>query len=780
MPHFLLYVVGFCLLIWHQSAYAQMTFPTPDAYSPEASAHPMTMRNTRLHDRISAIEVVGNQRVADETVRSYLNVKEGEALDDARLNQSVKSLYGTGLFSDVQVEEVQGNVRVNVKENPVINRVRFEGNEELKEEDLLAELPFSSRSVYTKTKVQQSVERIAALYRKSGRFHATISPKIVPLSQNRVDVVYEIDEGDVTHVEKILFVGNEAFDSAELREVILTEETRWYDFLTSNDTYDGDRLEFDKEKLRRFYTSHGYADFRVTSAVAEISPSGDGFYLTFSVEEGVKYRFGTVMIDSSIDDVDTVELRMTLSTHMGETFDAEAVDSSIESLTDALGSKGYAFVNIEPELDTDKEDRLIDVTYHIEPSPRVYVERINVTGNVRTLDKVIRREFRFSEGDPFSTSKLKRSEQRIKNLGYFGDVRITTEQGSAPDRAVINVDVEEQSTGELSLGAGFSTADGALADIGVRENNLMGAGKKLRANLTLAQLRQQIDVGYTEPYFMNKEIAAGVDVFKIQQNWRNQSSYDQQMTGGRLRASYALTEHLDHTLSYTLREDVVENVDSAASRFIRDQAGAYATSAIGHVLMYDYRDDRFLPNEGFFVRFSQDLAGLGGNAKYVRNELRSAYYYPIVDDWVLQMTGNGGYVWGYTDSGVRINDRFFIGVNQMRGFRQAGIGPRDTSTTDALGGNMYYTAGTELRFPLPIGEDDAFLGGVFVDAGSLWNVDDSGPTVADDPFALRVSTGMGVAWRSPFGPIRLDFGQALLKKSYDQTQIVRFSFGTQF
>jgi outer membrane protein insertion porin family len=532
--------------------------------------------------------------------------------------------------------------------------------------------------------------------------------------------------------------------------------------------YDPDRLEYDKELLRRHYVSNGYADFQVKSALAAITRDKEAFVLTFAVDEGKKYNFGTINITSNLPGVDVEALKGKLTTVEGETFNATEMENSVEALIKELGNVGYAFVDVDPVMERDEANRVININFTVGEGPRVYVERINIFGNVRTLDEVIRREFRLAEGDPYNTSQISRSEERIRNLGFFEKVKVTNSRGSQPDRTAINVQVEEKSTGEVTFGAGFSSVDGALADIGIRESNLLGKGQDLRARLMIASRRQQVDLGFTEPYFLDRDIAAGFDIYQIAQDWRTESSFDREIRGVTLRADYALSERWRNAVNYSIKENTVADVSADASRFIKDQAGTTVSSIVGHSFTYDKRDNRFDPTAGYFLKVSQDVAGLGGDAKFLRHEGQASYFYSFRPLWTLEISGAAGHMFGLDDDKVRINDRFFVGGRTMRGFENAGMGPRDITTDDALGGNIYYTGTMELRFPLGLPEELGILGAVFTDVGSLWDVDDNGSEVVDSD-TLRASVG-----------IRLDFAQAVQKEDFDQTEVFRFSFGTRF
>lgn len=728
---------------------------------------------------INVINIQGNQRVEAQTVRAYLNLPEGKPYSRKDINAALKRLFETGFFSDIKFSRNGGTLTVTVVENPIVNRIIFEGNDHLEDDDLKKEVVLQPRSIYTRTSVQNDVKRLLDLYRASGRYSATVTPKVVPLEQNRVNLVYEISEGNVTNIQKIAFVGNKRFSDEDLLEVVRSQEARWYRFFSSDDRYDADRVQYDQELLRRFYVSNGYADFQVKSAATELTPDKQGFYLTFTIEEGEMYHFGDVKLENRLQGADSAPLEAVILSKTGETFNSTQMEQSVEKMVNLLGDQGFAFVDVNPDTQKDAEKRLVNVTYRISEGPRVYVERININGNVRTLDEVVRREFRLAEGDAYNTSKLRRSEQRINNLGYFENVKVAERRGSAPDKVILDADVKERSTGELTFGLGFSTADGPLADFGVREKNLLGRGQDLRTRLMIAAERQQIDLGFTEPYFMNRDVAAGFDVFRILQDLHQESSFDRETNGFTLRANYALSERWRHMVNYTLRENTITDVDPLASLYIKQQEGTTVNSSIGQSFVFDGRNNRFDPTEGGYFRLSQEYAGIGGDSNYLRHELRSEYFVPIAQGWTVQLLGLGGHVLGLGDEDVRIQDRFFIGGREIRGFNNAGIGPRDSTTTDALGGNIYYAGTLELRFPLGLPEEMGFSAAVFTDFGSLWDIDDSGPGVLANN-SLRASAGLGIAWSSPFGPIRIDFAQAYAKQSEDETEIIRFNFGSRF
>ena len=727
---------------------------------------------------IGSVLVEGNERIEADTVRSYVSVGPGDQFDADAVNESLKALFESGLFADVAIRREGNALIVSVVENPIINRVVFEGNDAIDDDELEAEIQLQPRVVYTRPRVQADLQRLTEIYRRSGRFAASIEPKVVQLPQNRVDLVFEVNEGPVTEVRRINFIGNTHFSDSALRDVIQTVENAWYRFATSADTYDPDRLTFDRELLRRFYLANGYVDFRVISAVAELTPDRNDFIITFSIEEGERYRVAAMDIDSRLRDLTPEDLLPVIEIEAGDWYDAEQVEESLVALTEVIGSRGYAFVDVQPRVDRDRETTSVDVTFEIDEGPRVYVERIDIVGNARTLDEVIRREFRLAEGDAFSTALIRRSRQRIRNLGYFSKVDISTSEGSAPDRSIVTVEVAEVPTGELSFGAGVSSADGVLGDIAIRERNLLGQGQDLRLALTVSARRQEIDLSFTEPYFLDRDVAAGFDIFQRTIDLQEESSFDRATVGFAVRVGYPLSEHFRHSVSYTLKNDDVGSVAADTSQYIADQEGETTTSAVSHTLSYDIRDNRIDPTDGFFARFGQELAGLGGDSRYLKHTLTYGHFYSIADGWVLSGIARAGHIAGIDDD-VGIVDRFFLGGRRLRGFEPSGVGPRDARTDDALGGNLFYSLSGELGFPLGVGDELNLRGAVFADAGSLTDIDATGPDLLDEA-SPRLSVGVGINFRSPIGPIRLDFSRALIKEDFDRTEDFRFSFGTRF
>ncbi len=731
-------------------------------------------------ETLREIRVNGAQRIEPSTILTYLNIQTGQPLTDDVMNEGLKNLFATGLFADVKMRQDGGTLLVDVLENPIINEIAFEGNDRIEDGELMSEISLRPRQVYTKTKVQNDVARVYQLYQRGGRFAVAIEPKIIELDQNRVNLVFEIVEGDVTAIKGIKFVGNSAFDDDQLRAELSTKEERWYKFFSSDDRYDEDRVKFDEELLRRFYLKNGYADFRVASSNAELSEDKESFYLTFTVEEGQRYRINTIEIVSDLRGFDAAPLRDDVTFVPGEWYDADAVQASQDKMAARLGDEQYAFAEIDPKVVRNTADNSVNIVFEVAESPRVFVERIDIHGNVRTIDKVIRREILLVEGDPFSRSKLERSEQRLRDMNFFENVVVKTEPGTAPDKTVIDIEVTEQSTGELSIGAGFSSQDGPLADLRIRERNLLGKGQDLTFATTFAGKKTEFDASFTEPYFLDRDLSAGVDAFHITRDLQDESSYDQRRTGAALRMGYPLSEKWRQSLKYRFEQNEIRDVDANASRYIRDQEGERITSAVSQRLTYDDRDSTLYPADGLNAWFDLEGAGLGGDAKYVSGDIGASYYIPFFEKKVvLNFMGETGAIQGISNEDVEINERFMLGGNNLRGFEKGGIGPRDRSTDDALGGNLYYRGTAELTFPIGFPDEMGVAGHAFTDFGSLWDIDETGPNIIDDN-SLRAAAGVGVSWKSPMGPVRVDFSAPYIKESYDQEENFRFSFGTRF
>ena len=727
---------------------------------------------------ILQILVEGNQRVEADTILSYLLIQPGDVPDPRLINLSIQTLFSTGLFSDVRIAIDGPSLVLYVEENPVVNRVILEGNSAIADDKITDEVEIQARAIFTRARVQSDVQRILQVYRQSGRFAAQVTPKIVELPQNRVDLIFEISEGPVTGVRRINFVGNETFSDSDLAGEIVTKEARWWRFFSSNDNYDPDRLEFDREQLRQYYVDRGYADFRVISAVAELTPDQKDFYITFTMDEGERYNFGEVTVTTEIEDLDEEYLARIVATQPGDLYVGSRIEDSIDTLTFAAGASGYAFVNISPRTTPNRETQTIDVEYVINETPRVYIERVDIFGNTRTLDRVIRRQLEIVEGDAFNQALLDLSGNRVRRLGFFEDVEVEPIQGSAADRAEVRVSVTEQPTGELAFGAGFSSTDSFLVDFTISERNLRGRGQFLRLRVSASSRRQQVDIRFTEPRFLGRNLAAGFDIFQVRTDFSREASFETQSTGFSLRAGFPLTRATSAGVTYTLRNDEVNTFGSAAGA-IRRAEGSRVTSLLGYSLSWDRLDNRIDPRNGFRIAVNQNFAGFGGDVRYVKSEIQSGIYRSVFrDDVVFSVTGETGLLLSWGGDNARINDRFFKGGNTFRGFEVAGIGPRvvarrdsldELFSGDALGGNFYAIGAVELGFPLGLPEQYGIRGSVFTEVGTLG-------LLPDEDQVYWCSADIG--WIT--GHSYIDFAEAFVKEEYDRAEFFRFSTKTGF
>lgn len=748
------------MLAWPAAGLAQTVAP-PAVPAPAVEATPRAAT-------VQSITITGNQRLEAQTILSYLRLRVGQTYDRATLDQALKDLASTELFREYQITDNNGALTIQVVENPVINRVILEGNKRLKEDKIRPEIKMSPRQIYTRSKVRADVARIIELYKRQGRFAATVEPKMVTLDQNRVDVVFEIDEGPKSKVRRINIIGNEKFSDGELRGEMATKQSSLATILSSNTSYDPDRLAYDQQKLRLFYLQNGYADFRVISAVAELTSNKQDFIITYVVEEGERYKFGDIGVESQIRDFRPEALKALLPMKEGDWYDAKLVEDTVESLSETAGLFGYAFADINPEFRRDPETRTMAITFNVGESPRTYVERIDVNGNTLTHDKVVRREFRLNEGDAFNSFGVKRTENRINSLGFFQErLEIERKEGSAPDRIILETNVEEKPTGELSLSAGFSSIENFLLQGSIRQRNFRGLGQQLQASVNYSSYSKSVELGFTEPYLFDRNISIGGSVYRRDLNSFNfinndrRTTFEQVTTGFQLSTGVPLTEFLSFFGRYSLNYDDVSLDRSlyffgndcdplVAGRYLCDAIGKRTTSLVGYTIAFDNRDNRLRPTRGQSLSLSQDFAGLGGSVKYVRTRASGSKHFNLGSRFILNITAEGGYIQPFggrptpTSDKVRLTDRFFLGEPQMRGFDIRGVGPRvvrypnvdltdpanpilntdsNQRIDDALGGRAYYMGRLEIDIPLGTGAKEMGLRpSVFLDVGSVFSI----------------------------------------------------------
>jgi len=740
------------------------------------------------------ITVEGNRRVDADTVRSYFHAAPDGRFDDAARDAALKALLATGLFDKVTIERAGERLVVHLTEAPVLGRVAFEGNKKIQDKDLSAVIETKPQGTLQRAVVQADVGRIMEAYRHKGRDDIGVVPQIIDRGNNRVDLVYVVTEGAKTTVRQINFVGNQAFGKRQLAAVIKTSATNMLSFLTGGDDYDPDRVAADREQLRTYYRSKGYADANVTSAKAEYDPAIHGFTLTFTIDEGPIYHFGDINVVSNVPGVDTEKLHRLLVARSGARFDGNALDKTSEVLAIELAKLGYPFAQALPRTTRNAEAKRIDIAFTIDQGPRTYVERIEIHGNTRTRGYVIRREFDIGEGDPYNKTLIDRAERRLKNLNYFKSVKISRQPGSAPDRVVLDVEVAEQPTGDLFVSGGYSTTDGFLGELKIGDRSFLGSGKALNATFTYGQYARGVDLLASEPYFLGTRVAAGIELYGRQNDTSPYQSYGSTIYGATMQLGTPITEQLGVQYRYSIyNQDVTLNSSSlTASHSLpilqAALAGPQWVSAAGSTVTYSTLDSTKSPTSGFKSQLTQDLAGLGGDVKFLRTTEDLRYYHPINDDVVSLVRAQGGYVTGWGGQQVPLLNSFFGGPTMVRGCAPNGFGPRDLTpgtTMDNVGGSMYWATTAELQSAIPgVPQEYGLKATAFVDAGSVFRY--SGPTAFPGSTqslqlaksnVLRSSVGAGLTWASPFGALTVDYAVPLTKAAFDVVQPLRFSAG---
>lgn len=748
---------------------------------------------------VSRVEVSGNQRIDAETIRNYITIKPGKAFSSSDIDGAVKALFGTGLFSDVQINQVGSTLVVKVAEYQVVNQVLFQNNKKLKDNALAAAVQLKPRGTFSQATLDADVESVKAAYRRIGRDDVTVTTQVMQLGDNRVNVVFNIAEGDRTQIAAINFVGNSAYSSRRLSDIINTKRSSWLSFVLRDDVYDDDKLRADQELLRRFYYNHGYADFQVVSAVGELDSATNKYTVTITVQEGDRYTFGDVSVESTIPEVDGKSLESVIETHKGDVYNAKNVEDSIIALTEKVAGSGYAFAQVTPRGDRNFENHTISVVYTIDQGTKAYIERIEIRGNDRTRDYVIRREFDVSEGDAFNQVLIQRAKKRLENLNYFEKVDISTVPGSQPDQVVLVVDVVEKSTGEFSVGAGYSTGGdtaGPSVEGSVTERNFLGRGQFIKVSAGGGKNSRDYSLSFTEPYFLGRRIAAGFDIYKSTREYDN--NYDSDTTGATIRFGLPITDSITTQLAYNISQEKYEvddgcltggvyvpgspcNISTAILDGI-DQS-PWIKSSVSLGLVYNTIDDMKNPHEGIYANTTVEVAGLGGDAKFVKITGRGSVYQTLSEslDLVGLISGGAGHVEGYGSDGLRIFDQFQSTDRMIRGFAYGGIGPVDPLTGDHLGGTTYFNASAEAQFPLPVvPESFGLRGAVFADAATLYGSQVTSVAQESTDMQLRASVGVGLMWASPFGPIRIDYAIPVKKEARDDVQEFNFGISTRF
>ena len=737
---------------------------------------PVQAQSTSEKVRISDIKVTGNRRVAEGTVLSYLPVQIGDVVTQGGLSQSLERLFATNLFKDLKLDLDGSVLTVTLVENPIVNRVNIEGNEVITDDRLLEVINVQPRRIYNRQVALDATAKLLDIYRAGGRYAAVVEPKIIELDGNRVDLVFEVDEGPLIKIDSIVFSGNQNFSDLVLSQAIVSREQRWWAFLTPNDKYDEGRLDYDVRLLRQYYLSRGYADINVSRARGGLLPDRSGFAITFLIDEGLRYKVDNIDITSDIENIDLESLKDLMKFGDDNWYDVRLLEQGLLDISNQLGVFGYAFVDVVPEIKTNPAKGTLDIVIAIGKARRNFVERIEFVDNTRTLDSVIRREFELVEGDAFNQLKLDRSVRNVRNLGYFSKVDVQNIKGSGADQTVTRVTVEEQSTGDFTIGVGYSSLDRTSLQLGINERNFLGTGRRASASITTSDKRTDFVLGLTQPYLFGRDLTGSVDIFKTKLDMNNTSI---NRTGIDLGARFNAANDVYHRVVYGISTSKITNTSTSATSVTGENGKSLLKSAVSYTIGRDTRDNRFDPTEGFFTEISETFSGVGGDVNFLRSNLRGGYYKPyLFKSLVLGVKGRLGNINGLGDD-VTQSERFFLGGRDIRGFGSNGIGPRDKGSGSAVGGNNIYTGTVEIVSNLGVNKDAGVRWTVFSDFGSLWATDFPSGVTKPDEKSMRSSLGLGILWNTVIGPLSFYWAKPLAEQSYDTKKSFQFSIGTR-
>ncbi len=744
---------------------------------------PFLTQATAQEFSFSQVVVAGNQNVDVPTILGLAGIGRGQAVSAAGLNDAYQRIVNSGLFETVELVPDGGTLQINVQEYPIVNVISFEGNKRLKDEVLAGIVQSKARRIYSPATAEADASLIAEAYATQGRLAASVDPRIIRRSGNRVDLVFEIGEGKTVEIERLSFSGNRAFTDRRLRQVLETKQAGLLRTFIKRDTFVGDRLELDKQLLRDFYLSRGYIDFRVTDASAETARERDASFVVFSVQEGLSYKFGKITAVSEVEGVDVAEFEALLKVRAGVTYSPAVVENNIARLENLALRKGLNFIRVDPRVTRNDRDQTLDIEFALVRGEKVFVERIDIEGNATTLDQVVRRQFRTAEGDPFNPREVRQSAERIRALGFFSDAQVNAEPGSTPDSVVVNVDLEEQPTGSLSFGATYGVNSGVGINVGFKETNFLGRGQALDINVTTGTDSVDSSFSFSEPAFLGRDLRFSVSGF-YRETDQQDAKYDTRNIGFGPSIAFPVSELGRLELRYRISQDTISNVavGSSAVLTVEEAQGALISSAIGYTYSYDTRIGGLNPKSSVLLRFGQDFAGLGGDTKYIKTNVLAVAETKVLNEEVtLRAIFEGGVLASLGGNTSRVTDRFF-GNGKIRGFESNGIGPRDLTAAndDALGGNVFAVARFEADFPLGLPEEYGITGGAFLDVGSVWGLDnDLGGTI-DDNANVRAAVGLSVLWTTPIGPLRFNFSNALKKETYDIEQSFDLTISTKF
>ncbi|MDR2526276.1 MAG: outer membrane protein assembly factor BamA [Rickettsiales bacterium] len=738
------------------------------------SAYSFLQANT-----INNIIINGSERVDKNIIETYLKFKTGMIYNDKEANETIKALYKTKFFEEVNITNSNGKVTITVVENPLISDIIFEGNDVFKEKSLLEEITTKKKTIFNKNNLNNDVKRILNLYKKSGKFNAKVEPQMIKEDMNRIKLIFKIDEGKTTRVKDVVFIGNKKYSSKDLKDSMRSVEYKWYKFGLGS-KFDPDNAEIDKELLRRFYYSKGYPDFEVISVSADVDIDNKWVYLTFFVSEGERYKFNKIEIHNNIEKADTKKLEKQIKIKKDKIFNSELLQTSMDGINRELAKEGFVFVEITPDIKKNDEEKTIDVTFVVQESPRMYIGEIKIIGNMRTHDDIIRKELRFGEGDPLNMTDYHRSIELLYGTGYFDRVDIKMEKTNTPDKLDLIVSVNERRTGELSFGVGYSTVDGMNTNIGVTENNLLGKGQSLGIRLIYAQYSRDISLNYGKPNFLQRDLFAGISLFHKSDKDKATVNFNEGRLGTRLYVSYAITDYIRQQLFYNLYKETISNVSSNYSGAINETTTV--VSSIGHTTSFDSRDNGMNPESGWYISLTSEFAGVGGDNNHLRNTATLSYYIPVIPTYLTLKVGGFAGVIGSKKQKISPTNSFFLSDNILRGFKYGGIGPRiDGGSNSAIGGKKYYTAIAELKAPI-LSKEYGLFAGFFINTGTLTETDviENNSIKINDSASMRSAAGVTIYWTTPMGLLNLTFSKILKMEDYDKPQEIAFGFGSQF
>ena len=749
-----------------------------------ATSGPFLTQASAQSYSFSSVSVEGNERVDAATIVSYAGIGRGEEVSAAALNDAYQRVVNSGLFETVEIAPQGGTLLIRVKEYPIVNVINFEGNKRLKDEQLAELTSSESRRVYSPATAEADAAAIAEGYRVQGRLAATVTPRIIRRSDNRVDLVFEISEGKVVEVERLSFVGNRAYSDRRLRQILETKQAGLLRQVIRGDTFVAERVELDKQLLRDFYLSRGFVDFQITDVSAEVARERDATFVTFNIREGQSFAVGKVSTSSTVEGVDAAEFEAVQKLRPGVTYSPAVIENNIARMENLALRKGLNFLRIEPKITRNDRDQTLDVEFVLSRGERIFVERIDIEGNNTTLDQVVRRQFRTVEGDPFNPREVRQAAERIRALGFFVDASVEAQPGTAGDQVVVNVDVEEQPTGKLSFGASYGAQTGIALNIGFSETNFLGRGQALSANISNGTDNRDISLNFAEPAFLGRDLKFKFGAY-YKTTEQQDARYNTQNIGLTTGLEFPVSENGRLEVRYSISEDEITDVAAGSSAILVREAaqGGLLTSAVGYSYSYDTRINGLNPNGGVLLRFSQDFAGLGGDTQYISTNLFALAETKVLKEEVTVRSIFEGGMINTVSGNSRVTERFFAN-GKIRGFEGNGLGPRDLTADneDALGGNIYATARFEADFPIGLPEEYGVKGGAFFDIGSVWGLDDTeGSTGAvDDEFHLRSAIGLSLFWDTPIGPLRFNFSRALSKEDYDKEQNFDLTISTKF